>query len=47
MIHATAIAESIIAPTLFRLAFSHSLDPFRASGRKAKVDYVIFFLGIP
>ena len=29
MIHASAIAESIIAPTLFRPAFSHSLDPKR------------------
>ncbi len=27
MIHASAIAESIIAPTLFRPEFSHSLDP--------------------
>ena len=27
MIHASAIAESIVAPTLFRPAFLHSLDP--------------------
>ena len=27
MIHASEIAESIIAPTLFRSEFSHSLDP--------------------
>ncbi len=27
MIHASAIAESIVAPTLFRPEFSHSLDP--------------------
>ncbi len=29
MIHASAIAESIMAPTLFRPEFSHSLDPER------------------
>ncbi len=27
MIHAAAIAESIVAPMLFRPAFLHSLDP--------------------
>ena len=27
MIHTSAIAESIVAPTLFRPEFSHSLDP--------------------
>ncbi len=27
MIHASAIAESIVAPTLFRPEFLHSLDP--------------------
>ncbi len=27
MLHASAIAESIIAPALFRPEFSHSLDP--------------------
>ena len=27
MIHASTIAESIVAPTLFRPAFLHSLDP--------------------
>ncbi len=36
MIHANAIAESIVAPTLFRPEFSHSLDPeqTKAFGRK-------------
>jgi hypothetical protein len=29
MIHASAIAESIVAPTIFRPEFSHSLDPKR------------------
>ena len=29
MIHASAIAESIVAPTLFRPEFSHRLDPLR------------------
>ena len=29
MIHASAIAESIVAPTLFRPEFLHSLDPKR------------------
>ena len=29
MIHALAIAESIVAPTLFRPEFLHSLDPKR------------------
>ncbi len=29
MFHASAIAESIVAPTLFRPEFSHSLDPLR------------------
>jgi hypothetical protein len=27
MIHVSAIAESIVAPKLFRPGFSHSLDP--------------------
>ena len=31
MIHGSAIAESIVAPTLFRPTFSHSLDPKRTS----------------
>jgi hypothetical protein len=30
MIHATAIAESSVAPTLLRPEFSHGLDPKRA-----------------
>ena len=29
MVHASAIAESIVAPTLFRPEFLHSLDPKR------------------
>ena len=29
MIHDPAIADSIVAPTLFRPEFSHSLDPER------------------
>ena len=29
MIHPSAIAESIVAPTLFRLEFLHRLDPNR------------------
>ncbi len=32
MIHASAIAESIVAPTLFRPEFSHSQDPERTWG---------------
>ncbi len=32
MIHASAIAESIVAPMLFRPEFSHSLDPTRTFG---------------
>ncbi len=32
MIHASAIAESIVAPTLFRPGFSHRLDPKRTFG---------------
>ncbi len=32
MIHAAVIAESIVAPTLFRPAFLHSLDPKRTLG---------------
>ncbi len=31
MIHAFAIAESIVAPTLFRPEFLHSLDPLQKS----------------
>ena len=31
MIHASAIAESIVAPTLFRPEFLHSLDPQQKS----------------
>ena len=27
MVYASAIAESIVAPTLFRSGFSHNLDP--------------------
>ena len=33
MSHAFAIAESIVAPTLFRPEFSHSLDPTRTFRR--------------
>ncbi len=36
MIHASAIAESIVAPTLFRPEFLHSLDPIQTS-RPAKL----------
>jgi hypothetical protein len=32
MIHAPALAESIVAPTLFRPEFLHSLDPEEKSG---------------
>ena len=32
MIHASAIAESIVASTLFRPAFLHSLDPQETFG---------------
>ncbi len=32
MIHASDIAESVVAPTLFRPEFSHSLDPKRTFG---------------
>ncbi len=38
MVHASAIAESIIAPTLFRPEFSHGLDPKAASKRSGNTE---------
>ena len=33
MVHASSIGESIVAPTLFRPEFSHTLDPEQTFGR--------------
>ena len=39
MIHASAIAESIVAPTLFRPEFSHSLSHKRTfHNKKIRID---------
>jgi hypothetical protein len=40
MIHASAIAESIVAPTLFRPAFLHSLGQERTFGNTAGTSAV-------
>ncbi len=39
MIHESAIAESIVAPTLFRPEFSHSLDPKEKSAVPEEVEH--------
>ena len=39
MIHASSIAKSIVAPTLFRPEFSHSLDPKRTLALPDEIEH--------